>query len=82
MAIDSRSNKIITLRLKIKEAKNKIPAAKELMVKNKYSLISIKEYNKKVSDVLILKEQLEYVMKYNKPKQYMDEVIVPNKYLY
>jgi hypothetical protein len=82
MAHNGRDTKIRNLNLKIKEAQKLIPPARDLMVENNYSLISIKKYNRTVSDVLLLKEQLEHMMKYNKPQQYMEEAIVPSKYLY
>lgn len=77
MAHNGRDTKIKMLRLKIKQYQEIVPDKKKLMVEAGFSLESIKSYNRALTDVSILKEQLKDLIKYNKPRQYMEEVIIP-----
>lgn len=77
MAHDGRESKIRGLRVKIKEAKLQVPIQRKLMAAAKFSFEAIKNYNKSVSLVCMLKSQLDYMVKYNKPKQYMSEATLP-----
>jgi len=80
--VPGRNRRINNLKKDIEVATKNLNEARDKMSSNGFIMEDIKEYNKRANELGMFIIKLNHEEKHMKPKQYMEEIKIPNNIIF